>query len=70
VRHKQVVRIAAVAVNAERARRHAELLFVLLADFAFAAADPWEDQTAIAKLHAHGLRPERDDLADVLVTHV
>src|SRR5262249_25146492 len=59
----------AVAIDAETARRGAQMLVARSAHGALAAADPRIDEPHLADLHALGLRSYGDDLAGGLVAH-
>ncbi|MGY4593815.1 hypothetical protein ACVWXL_001561 [Bradyrhizobium sp. GM22.5] len=74
MRHQHVVGIAAVAIDAERARRQAHVLVTGETGRAFAATDPGIDQPDIADLHVAlvrrlHVRAEGEHLADRLVPH-
>src|SRR6202043_150360 len=73
MRHRHVVGIAAVAVDAEGRGLRAHVLFAGETDLAFTAAEPGIDQRNVADLEiagiSLGIRPERNDLADGLMSH-
>ena len=73
MRHRHVVGIAAVAIDAERSRLQAHVLVAGEAHLAFAAAEPGIDQRDVADLEiaggSLGIRPERHDFADGLMAH-
>ena len=58
-----LVGVAAVAMDAEAARLHAQVLMTRAADAAFAAADPGIDENHFADFAVLDVRPDRDDLA-------
>src|SRR5699024_9851867 len=59
---------AAPREHADRSTGGAEVRGSAEAAAALAAADPWEDDAAVARTHALGVRPHRDDLTHDLVT--
>src|SRR5258706_57351 len=74
MRHCHMIGITAVAVDAERVGLHAHVLFAGEASLAFAAAEPGIDQRNVADLEIAlvvglGIRTERQDFADGLMTH-
>ena len=69
MRHQQMIGIAAGAEHADAERRAAKLLVAALADRAFAAAEPWMNEPAVARLDALGVWADGDDFADVFVSH-
>src|ERR1700690_1287160 len=69
MRHQQMRGIAAVAIDAEKTRRGAELFVAALAHHAGAATDPRIDQPLVAELDAARPGADRDYLADILVPH-
>src|SRR5437867_768100 len=69
MRHDDVIRIAAVAIDAERARLRAQMLVAGNANRALAAADPRKHQAHLAGPDTLGVRPGGDHFADGLVAH-
>ena len=73
MRHRHMVGITAVAVDAERIGLQAHILFAGEADLAFAAAEPGIDQRHVADFeiagNGLGIRPERQHFADSLMPH-
>ena len=65
--YDEPIRIAAVAVNAEVARLHAEIFAAAAADAAGPAADPGVDEAHLADLAIGDLAADRNDLARRLV---
>src|SRR5271166_5338842 len=68
MRDEELVGIAAIAVNAETARLHAEVLVAVTADPANAAADPRIDQAHLTDFAVSHVRANRYDLAHGLVS--
>ena len=74
MRHRHVVGITTVAVDAERIGLQAHVLFAGKADLTFAAAKPGIDQRDVAYFEIAlvvglGIRSERQHFADSLVAH-
>src|SRR3954453_1609041 len=69
MRHQHVVAVAARTEHADETRLEAELFVAAPAHLAFAAADPWIDQAAVAGLDVASVGAGRYHLADGLVSH-
>ena len=68
MRHGDVIGVAAVAVDPEKARLGAEVLVAAHADGAASAPDPWINEAHLARTYgSSGLRARRHDLTGRLV---